>query len=508
MKHIDNNLTKREYWFGKLDSRPLSAFRIAFALLLLKDAVYHLALTSIFYSDQGIVPRYALFEGLARPHRFSLMDAIAHDWMAAAFFFLWITVLLGLLLGYRTRLMTVINFILILSIHERNVYVLTGADTAIRVFSFWIMFVPLGHYYSIDSLRSSGQVRTAFAFPVRMFQLQVALIYVVTGYLKFAGEIWHDGDALHYVLQLQSILFPPGVWLWSVSPDWLLRLMTWYIIIAELAFAPLVFFPVGQPWLRALGLLLGATVHLGIAVTMAIPDFSLVMMISYLIFFESSWIQWIEKHLPLSALRTRLLPYANSNPSEPETRFAYLRRLGLAALLGVFMVCVIWWNATSITEYTASRSPMPDLPRAVMWYSGLWQYWDLYAPVPYQIDGQIMIPGRFEDGMEFDLYAAQTSRVLWGPGMRWRKFEENINNYRYDPLLRAWGRYYCRLYNDIEDRPQGTRLTTLEIHFVYRRSYPPGGEINPVEDDLLWTHWCYEEYRVLNFFPKSPWGVS
>ena len=97
--------------------------------------------------------------------------------------------------------------------------------------------------------------------------------------------------------------------------------------------------------------------------------------------------------------------------------------------------------------------------------------------------------------MEFDLYAAQTPRVLWGPGMRWRKFEENINNYRYNSLLRAWGRYYCHLYNDVEGRPQGTRLATLEIHFVYRRSYPPGSAPNPMEDDLLWTHWCYEEYQ-------------
>jgi hypothetical protein len=537
------NFLRREYWFGQVDSRPLSAFRIAFALLLLKDALYHLPLAGLFYSDVGIVPRSSLLGGLARPERFSLMDALAHEWMATAFFVLWACVALALLLGYRTRLMTVLNFVLVLSIHERNVYVLTGADTAMRVLSFWIMFLPLSDYYSIDALRYPRSQQTAFALPVRLVQFQVALVYLVTGYLKLSGESWQGGEALYYVLQLESIRWPPGTWLWEVAPVWLLSLFTWLTIILELAFMPLVFAPFLQPFLRAVALLLGAALHLGIAVTMAIPDFSLVMMTSYLLLFEPSWVKWIENRLPLNRLwacaqplpavrwilnplierdalprrhieenqQTSTFPLLSAS-TETEHAFAcslesgrdrdrvkrsvYYRRLSLAFLLALLMAAVIWWNLTEVVTYTSPPAPpMPDFPEAVVWYTGLWQYWDLFAPLPLQIDGRITVPGRFEDGASFDLYAAQTARPMWGPEMRWRKFEENINNYRSDDLLREWGRYYCRLYNNIGARPEGTRLATLEIHFVYRRSHRPGGTPGPLQDDLLWNHWCYEEYR-------------
>jgi hypothetical protein len=141
------------YWFGTSDSRPVAAFRILLSLLLLKDAFYHLFLAKWFYSDSGIIPRAALFDGLIRTPRFSLLDAVGQAWLAEAFFLLWIAVLSGLLLGYRTRWMAVLNYILILSVHERNGFILTGADTALRVFSFWMMFAPLAQHYALDALR-------------------------------------------------------------------------------------------------------------------------------------------------------------------------------------------------------------------------------------------------------------------------------------------------------------------------------------------------------------------
>jgi hypothetical protein len=506
------NFLKFDYWFGQIDSRPFSAFRIVFALLLLKDALYHLPLAGLFYSDGGLAPRAVLLGGMARPERFSLMDALGHEWMAAAFFVLWAGIAVALLIGYRTRLLTILNFLLILSIHERNVYLLTGADTALRLVSFWMMFIPLGDHYSIDARRCPREYRTAFAFPVRLIQFQIALIYLVAGILKLSGAMWQNGDALFYVLQLESIQWPPGVWLREVAPDGLLRLLTWGTFMLELVFMPLVFAPFFQPRLRALALLGGAAMHLGIAVTMAIPDFSLVMMTSYLLFFEPSWVQWLVDHLPFrkqlwrigSSLSNLLYPDAKknsfvANDSAPITQGAkYLsyRRLALISVLALLMVAVIAWNLTEIISYTdPPAAPLPEAVEDVMWYSGLWQYWDLFAPMPLQIDGRIAIPGVFEDGATADLYAAHTSRPLWGPEIRWRKFEENINNYRYDELLRAWGRYYCHLYNDVFALPEGERLATLEIHFVYRRSHAPGEPANPMEDDLLWEHWCYEEYR-------------
>src|SRR5215813_11688324 len=107
--HSPNNFTSRAFWFGTIDSRPLSAFRICFALLLLKDALYHIPIASIFYGDHGVLPRTVLWDGLAGPNHFSLMDALANDWMVVLFFIIWAGVALCLLVGYRTWLMSVLN---------------------------------------------------------------------------------------------------------------------------------------------------------------------------------------------------------------------------------------------------------------------------------------------------------------------------------------------------------------------------------------------------------------
>jgi hypothetical protein len=66
------NTLHAKYWFGRVDSRPLSVFRIFFAGLLLKNAIYSIPLATEFYSDAGYVPRSALWDGLARTDRFPL----------------------------------------------------------------------------------------------------------------------------------------------------------------------------------------------------------------------------------------------------------------------------------------------------------------------------------------------------------------------------------------------------------------------------------------------------
>jgi HTTM domain len=314
---------RADYWFGRLDSRPLSVFRIALALLLIKDAVYDLTLARDFYSNQGIVPLSALADGLARGLRFSLMDAMPYAWMATVFFLLWIAVLVMLLVGYRTRLMSILNVIIILSIHERNLYILSGADTVFRTLSIWSAFLPLGHYYSVDALReriaryrlsrapadlrATDQPQTAWALPVRMIQLQVVLVYLFTGTLKIIQpSTWRTGQALYYTFQLHTLTLPTGDWLGANAPMWILGIMDYQTLITELGFAFFVLSPFFQPLLRKIGLTLGFILHFGIAVTMAIGNFSMVMISSYLVFFEAGWIEWLDNRL--RALRPTELP--------------------------------------------------------------------------------------------------------------------------------------------------------------------------------------------------------
>ena len=305
------NPLRLDYWFGERETRGLSLFRIIFGLLLLKDAIYHFPLSRIFYSDEGVLPLDVLAT-VARTNRFSLMDAMPAPWMASAFFVLWIAVLLNFIVGNRTTLMTILNFIIILSVHERNTFVLNGADTIMRVLSFWMMFLPLNHHYAVDAVRKrrhdylysrnitdlqAAPRQTGWAFVLRIVQIQIALVYIFASLTKIPTGVWLRGEALYYALQIEPILLPTGYWLYELAPPGILRALTWGAYLTEASWVFLVFLPVFQPTLRRIGLVLGVLFHTGIALTMAIPNFSMVMVASYLLFLDGDLLERLDTRL-------------------------------------------------------------------------------------------------------------------------------------------------------------------------------------------------------------------
>ena len=98
------------------------------------------------------------------------------------------------------------------------------------------------------------------------------------------------------------------------------------------------------------------------------------------------------------------------------------------------------------------NSEMPLSLEQVVRGLGLWQYWELFAPLPVQVDGWIIMPGNFEDGKRFDLLSGLDPEETgyfpqFGPDTRWKKYAENLFDFEYAPLMLQWGRYYCNLYN-------------------------------------------------------------
>jgi hypothetical protein len=127
-----------------------------------------------------------------------------------------------------------------------------------------------------------------------------------------------------------------------------------------------------------------------------------------------------------------------------------------------------------------------------MWYSGLWQYWDLYAPVPRQVDGWMVVPGTFADGTQVNLLDGQPlmetrPELRFGPPVRWLKWNDNLYDSRNPPLLERWADYYCGLYERAE-----TRLVSIQIIFWHRRVHAPDAPPEPLELAVLWNQFCGE----------------
>ncbi len=441
-------------------------------MILFKEALLHLPLAEVFYSDSGVFPRSALNSQF----RVSLLDMLPAPWMASMLFAVWGIVAVLLMFGVRTRLMTILNFILIISVQERNPLILSGADTLLRLLSFWMMFIPLDRDFTWRDRRckqsnAPESVNTISALPVWLLQSQVALAYLMTGLFKVLGQPWRSGDAVFQVLQLDSMLRPFGHWLASSTPDGFLRLLTYGVMFTELAFPLLVFFPLGQPHLRRLGLILALLLHLGIALAMTtlLFDFLLVFEVSYLPFFAR--------------------PVSNTVEAQ-----ATPRKLVLPIALVTIMLIVIWHNADDLRQ--AGLAIMPALTPSIstlLSAIGLQQHWQLFAPIPLAIDWSVSSIGIFENGSHLDLRTGDPPVNEIPPARngltdyRWAAFELSIIQNHSDVVLDAWSRYLCRQFN------LGTgslRLVTLQLRALTRHWHAVGEDIQPLRNDLLWLHRC------------------
>lgn len=475
-----------DYWFGQVDARPLGLFRILFALLLLKDAVYHLFLGEIFYSDTGVAPRY-LMADVYRDFRWSLMDYFGADWQVTLFFVLWIIVLIGLLLGYQTKLMTILNWVLILSIHERNILMLSGADTVMRVMSVWIMFLPLGRAYSLDRYLKPTLPETAFAFPLRIVQLQFAFIYLATFMLKVHGIMWNDGSAVYHALQLRGFTHPIADWMIATAPYWMFQIATWFTLIAEGAFFVFMFLPFEQPRLKAFGLLMMGSVHVGIGVLMAVPNFSMVMLACYFLFFEGTWINWFGSQLSPQHDFRDIPPLS---PIENVSR----RNWVLVVLTGSLLFTVYGYNLWFMRPNDKALGlPISTFQVEVVQRLGLWQRWDMFSPNPFTTDGGLLVMGTFSDSSQHELRTGQRypddeiPRFYFGVDTRWKKYDEGLYYGSHTALLKAHAEYRCRRYN--AHNPEN-RLEHVELIYRSRETHELDTLENSYTDELLLTIEC------------------
>ncbi|MDA7980014.1 MAG: DCC1-like thiol-disulfide oxidoreductase family protein [Pirellulales bacterium] len=290
----------RDFFF-RIDPRSLGLFRILLALVLIALWVFRWRWLGVMYTDSGVLPREILTELGARYFPYTPLAWIGGEWGVRLFFLGALVSYLLLLVGYRTRLASVLSWAFFVSISHRNPYVLIGADFVLASMLTWTMFLPLGKRFSVDALRramrssvplvdragtSSSEwnaaplpaVEKAPASAAAFFVvLHFGLIYLFTGVWKTGITWWEEGTALYYVLHMEQSLFPLGS-VMAEAPIWLLKSIAYGTLILEYIALPAFLIPWGQPWIRRLTLIALAGFHLGIALTVDAGVFSYAML--------------------------------------------------------------------------------------------------------------------------------------------------------------------------------------------------------------------------------------
>ncbi|MFZ5609731.1 MAG: HTTM domain-containing protein [Pseudomonadota bacterium] len=268
-----------------IDLRTLALLRAALGLLILADLINRAPDLTAFYSDYGVWPRPAAM-AFSSPWRWSLYFLSGEPAMIALLFAVQGVVALFLILGYRSRLMTFLSWLLLGSLANRNLVIQQGGDQLLGLLLFWAMFLPLGARWSVDAaLRPEsaplGEARH-FSPATIAILVQAASVYFFGALLK-DSPIWMPrGEAVYYALHLDSFATPIAVYFRAFPM--LLQGLTYFVWTLELIMPVLMFSPLFHLPLRVLGLSLLIAMHLGFAAFLHIGLFPAISIASLLLF--------------------------------------------------------------------------------------------------------------------------------------------------------------------------------------------------------------------------------
>jgi hypothetical protein len=442
------------------DLRSLAVFRIVLALLALADVTIRATDLYQHYTDAGVLSRTVLVEEILSSWAFSLNLINGGSFFQALLFGVAALAALGMLVGYRTRLMTFVVWILLLSIQVRNPLVNGSESLLLRMLLFWGMLLPLGAYWSVDRARSALARPSPRFLSLATFGLfmQIAFVYWFTAALKSGPEWRSDFTALYYALSLDQLATPIGHFLLGFPT--LLQVLTFGTFVLEALGLFLLFCPFFTGPVRTGGALAVMSLHFGIWLTMDIGIFPWISAFCMVCFFPT-WF-WEKAAMLHSALlgrfeAARRLQRAAVRSAEAVVAFsrtilAFLadaRQLlfgtpapqgaPLAAtvpplavgttgqgetvaetgahhetleeepaelqsslatnLLAFFFVFyILCWNLTTVTSFTLPERTVP-----LGTFLGLEQHWGMFAPSPSKEDGWYVIPGELRDGQKVDL---------------------------------------------------------------------------------------------------------
>ena len=460
-----------------LDLRALALLRICLSLIIMTDIIFRLSDLEAFYTGQGILPLQALFQFHWDPAYFSLFATNDNYYLQGFLFGSYFFCAACLLVGYRTKLFTVLVWLFLVSLHNRNPLIMQAGDHLLRMVVFWAIFLPWGYLLSVDSLRNSGEKKSnAYeSFASLAYICQIAFLYYFSALLKSSAEWRSEFTALYYALSIDQIIRPVGELLYPYYE--FLRLLTAGTFYLELVLPLLLFMPFYNAWFR-MAIIIGiALLQFGIFLTMNVGLFTataVVIMIGILptSFLDWAWSRFSTKIQSLKVLANRLMQRVPSLKEEGMAIAPPRPRLSSEILVTLALVYVLGWNMQ-----TVGKKAIPD---NLLWIGSLFklhQHWGMFSPVVFKNDGWFIYAGTTKDGREIDLNRSGNPIDYQKPERvadlvkndRWRKYGELIimrDNAHFRP-------YLCNyLLEDWNSSHPGEPVTHLKVIYMHELSLP------------------------------------
>ena len=283
------------YWFSQTSPIGFAVFRIAFGLVLLLYHVPRLWYIGELYTKKGYLFPMHLF--------FVLHLLIPSYSLAVALNIVLVSVIIFLILGYKTRFFAIIVFILhtYFSLLER--FSTKGYGAIMIIYAFLLIFSPIGEVLSVDSMRKRFQTfiknsKEDFSYArvsitmqrIMLWQLAEIYFFNVSSKILNGGWGWFNGQnmlniyrdtetfARPFVLPFLEILKPLPILLGFFIPGTLLFIAIGLVRAQD------------RPYAIALGI----SYHLFALFTTTVPYvFTFLMFSLYIIAIEpETWERW------------------------------------------------------------------------------------------------------------------------------------------------------------------------------------------------------------------------
>ncbi|MFJ4962444.1 hypothetical protein EES43_13955 [Streptomyces sp. ADI96-02] len=270
----------------------------------------------------------------------------------------------GLLLGWRTRTMSVLFMVGVLSVQNRSIFMGDGGDNVIHLMAIYLVLTRCAQVWSLDARRAArdaerrahglppvrdiaGPVLWAVLGPVLLLatlmdglggtwwmgvllwvlwlsaaawwaanrrapggqsrllldvlanlahnatlvviMAEVCLIYATAGWYKIQGTRWQDGTALYYPLKLDYFTPWPALSDLLASNALMVMVLSYATVIVQVAFP----FTLFNRRVKNVLLVVMIGEHLGIALLLGLPFFSMAMIAADAVFLPTVFLVWL-----------------------------------------------------------------------------------------------------------------------------------------------------------------------------------------------------------------------
>jgi hypothetical protein len=393
-----------------IDPRTLGVVRIALGALLMFDVLRRFPDADLWYTNAGLLPNHRLLWQPESLTQFSYLYALFTAGQVRVAFALTLLINLCFLVGYRTRLMHVLSWLALLSVHTRASILVNGGDYAFAILVLWSAFLPLGARFSLD--RAIAQARTGaeplpepkpeVSLAALALLLQLSVIYLFNAVQK-TGETWREGSAVHYMLHQARIVTSLGLWVREHVPYGVLRALSYGTLLIEHALPLLILVP-WFPWPRRIALLAIWLFHGSIAALSNLGVFSPTMMVFSLILISAEDWALLERRWKLhSKLSPRIVAWlARVTPQQTPQPSAATRRLREATVAALLVLAV--------SELANENRPLrkflsheqPSFVRGAIRYLRLNQGWGMFAPEAPKRDKWLVVDAVTSQGEHID----------------------------------------------------------------------------------------------------------